>query len=88
MLEKNEKLELISCLIPDTKVLATFVMVFSGGYYMKHTYETLYSSQTRIIEIIKNPFFLSCFGFAAILSLMIMWENKALIKQIIKRKTD
>lgn len=86
---KKEEIQIIkSLLFPDSKVIATFIVVISGGLYMKLWFEYEYQQTTPIIEIAMNKFFLSIIFFGTLILGIILWENKALVWQIIKRKTD
>ena len=88
LLTKQESRVVLSTIFPDSRVIAAFIACFSGGFYLKHTYEYPYTAQTPILEVLKNPFFLSLFGFLAFLGGVILLENRELVRQIIKRKTD
>ena len=52
MMTSEEKKMLMILIFPDTKVLAAFIAVVSGGFYMKTNYEVAYTQNTTLVDII------------------------------------
>ena len=85
LLEKDERITVLKGLIPDSKVIASFIATISGGFFMKNTYEIPYTDSTPLTLILTNKFLLSSLFFAALVGSTILWENRALIMQFIKK---
>jgi hypothetical protein len=89
LLEKEERIQVIKGFIPDSKVIAAFIATISGGFYMKFNYEVYYNDSTPILSILTNKFFMTSIAFGGLILVVILFENRGLVKQILKKgKTD